>query len=74
MLANRQLDAGIETVLLMADKEFAHVSSSLIKQIAPLAGDEELAHFVPSVVIAELRNKMKKPAADSTPAPKRKSK
>jgi pantetheine-phosphate adenylyltransferase len=59
MLANRQLDPGIETVLLMADKEFAHVSSTLIKQIAPLADDKELAHFVPPVVIVELRKKMK---------------
>lgn len=62
MLANRQLDPGIETVLLMADKELAHVSSTLIKQIAPLAGDEELSHFVPDVVIAELRKKMKSAA------------
>lgn len=58
MLANRQLDPGIETVVLMADKEFAHVSSTLIKQIAPLAGDEELAHFVPPEVIAELRRRL----------------
>lgn len=58
MLANRQLDPGIETVVLMADKEFAHVSSTLIKQIAPLAGDDELAHFVPPEVIAALRQKM----------------
>jgi pantetheine-phosphate adenylyltransferase len=59
MLANRQLDPGIETVVLMADKEFSHVSSSLIKQIAPLATDEELSHFVPREVIAALREKMK---------------
>jgi pantetheine-phosphate adenylyltransferase len=58
MLANRQLDPGIETVFLMADKEFAHVSSSLIKQIAPLACDEELAQFVPDEVVRELRRKM----------------
>ena len=32
-LANRKLDPGIETVFLMADDEFSHVSSSLIKQI-----------------------------------------
>ncbi len=57
-LANRQLDPGIETVFLMADVEFSHVSSSLIKQIAPLAGDEELARFVPPVVIPDLRRKM----------------
>ena len=36
MMANRQLDPEIETVFLMADEEFAHVSSSLIKQITPL--------------------------------------
>ena len=60
MLANRQLDSGIETVILMADKELAHVSSTLIKQIAPLADDDELSHFVPKVVIAELRGKMKR--------------
>jgi pantetheine-phosphate adenylyltransferase len=58
MMANRQLDPGIETVFLMADKEYSHVSSSLIKQIAPLADDEELSHFVPWEVIAELRKKM----------------
>ncbi|HEX3871319.1 MAG TPA: pantetheine-phosphate adenylyltransferase [Pirellulales bacterium] len=57
MLANRQLDPGIETVVLMADKEFAHVSSSLIKQIAPLASDEELSHFVPPEVIDAVRRK-----------------
>lgn len=57
-MANRQLDPGIETVFLMADKEFAHVSSSLIKQIAPLAGDDELARFVPPEVVAALRKKM----------------
>lgn len=58
MLANRQLDPGIETVVLMADREFAHVSSSLIKQIAPLASDGELAKFVPHEVIEPLRKKM----------------
>ncbi len=59
-LANRQLDPGIETVFLMSDAEFSHVSSSLIKQIAPLAGDEELARFVPRLVIPDLRRKMAK--------------
>jgi pantetheine-phosphate adenylyltransferase len=58
MVANRQLDPGIETVVLMADKEFSHVSSSLIKQIAPLATDDELRHFVPPEVVDALRNKI----------------
>ena len=50
MMANRQLDPDIETVFLMADEEFAHVSSSLIKQITPLSSDEKLAKFVPAQV------------------------
>lgn len=57
-LANRKLDEGIETVFLMADDEFSHVSSSLIKQITSLAGDEELARFVPPSVIPALRAKL----------------
>jgi pantetheine-phosphate adenylyltransferase len=56
-LANRKLDAGIETVFLMADEQFTHVSSSLLKQITPLASDEELARFVPQNIISELRKK-----------------
>ncbi|HEX2475804.1 MAG TPA: pantetheine-phosphate adenylyltransferase [Lacipirellulaceae bacterium] len=54
-LANRKLDPGIETVFLMADEEYSHVSSSLIKQITPLAADEELTRFVPRAIIADLR-------------------
>lgn len=57
-LANRKLDPSIETVFLMADDEFSHVSSSLIKQIAALAGDEELARFVPPQVVKAIRSKM----------------
>jgi pantetheine-phosphate adenylyltransferase len=57
-LANRKLDPGVETVFLMADEEFSHVSSSLIKQIAPLATDDELARFVPQELIAPLRAKL----------------
>lgn len=57
-LANRKLDASIETVFLMADDEFSHISSSLIKQIASLAGDDELARFVPEEVVAAIRQKM----------------
>lgn len=59
-LANRKLDPDIETVFLMSDEEFSHVSSSLIKQIAPLAGDEELARFVPREIIPDLRAKLAK--------------
>jgi pantetheine-phosphate adenylyltransferase len=57
-LANRKLDPAIETVFLMADEEFSHVSSTLIKQIGPLANDEELARFVPRSIIAKLRERL----------------
>ena len=59
-LANRKLDPEIETVFLMADDEFSHVSSSLIKQITPLAGDEELSRFVPAAILPDLRAKLAK--------------
>jgi len=64
MMANRQLDPEIETVFLMADLEYAHVSSSLIKQIAPLASDEALTRFVPPEVVEALRKKRLPKAVD----------
>ncbi len=57
-LANRKLDPEIETVFLMADEEYSHVTSSLIKQITPLADDEALARFVPRQLIPKLRAKL----------------
>jgi pantetheine-phosphate adenylyltransferase len=62
MLANRELDPDIETVFLMADQRLAHVSSTLIKQIAPLADDERLSSFVPWAVIRSLREKLARQA------------
>lgn len=58
MMANKHLDPGIETVFLMSDEEFSHVSSSLIKQITPLADDDMLARFVPRPIIPALRAKI----------------
>ncbi len=60
ILANRKLDPEIETVFFMAGDEFSHVSSTLIKQITPLASDDELAKFVPRGIIPELREKLPK--------------
>ncbi len=57
-LANRKLDPDVETVFLMAGDEYSHVSSTLIKQIAPLADDEELSRFVPRAIIPRLRSKL----------------
>ncbi len=58
MMANRNLDPDVETIFLMADEKYTHVSSSLIKQISPLADDEKLARFVPVEIIPELRARL----------------
>ncbi len=58
LMANRQLDADIEAVFLMADEDYSHVSSSLIKQIVPHSSDEMLARFVPQQIIEPLRKKL----------------
>ena len=58
LMANRQLDSEIETVFLMSDEHYSHVSSSLIKQIVTLSNDDMLARFVPEQIIARLRVKM----------------
>jgi pantetheine-phosphate adenylyltransferase len=47
-LTNSNLDASLETVFLMACKEYSHLSSSLIRQVAQFGGD--LAPFVPPLV------------------------
>jgi pantetheine-phosphate adenylyltransferase len=57
-MANRRLDEDLETIFLMADANYAHVSSSLIKQITPLATDEQLAKFVPEQIVADVRRKL----------------
>jgi pantetheine-phosphate adenylyltransferase len=57
-LANRKLDSDVETVFLMADAAYSHISSSLLKQITPLADDAALLRFVPPPVVAALRAKV----------------
>ncbi len=59
LMANRRLDNEVETVFLMADEEFAHVSSSLLKQIAAMSKDDTaLLKFVPPEVVEPLRLKL----------------
>lgn len=58
-LANRNLDPEIETVFLMTDAQYSHISSSLLKQITPLADDAALAKFVPVPVVRLLREKLR---------------
>ncbi len=61
MMANRRLAPDVETLFMIADGELAHVSSSLIKQIASVARDEELARFLPQNVVHALRLRIGKP-------------
>lgn len=62
-MANRQLDESLETVFLMSDPAYSHVSSSLIKQVAPLADDEQLARFVPRQIIGPVRQRLSERAS-----------
>jgi pantetheine-phosphate adenylyltransferase len=56
-LTNARLDPGIETVFLMADGEYSHVSSSLIRQIAEFGGGESLGLFVPELCVEPILTK-----------------
>jgi len=51
-IMNRSL-AGVETVFLLPDPAHAHVSSSLVRQVAALGGD--VSPYVPPVVAAFLQ-------------------
>ena len=58
MMANRRLAPEVETLFMIADGELAHVSSSLIKQIAPVAG-EQLSKFLPPVAMKAVLQKIR---------------
>jgi pantetheine-phosphate adenylyltransferase len=57
-LTNARLDPEIETVFLMADGEHSHISSSLIKQVASLGGEESLHKFVPEEMVEPILQKI----------------
>jgi pantetheine-phosphate adenylyltransferase len=63
-LTNHRLDPEIETVFLMADGEYSHVSSTLIKQVAYFGGTDALKRFVPESLIPSILSKLSK---DSPP-------
>ena len=61
-LANHVLDGEIESVFLMSSEKFAHISSSLIKQIARMAKEdvsERLKDFVQKPIIDALITKLR---------------
>ncbi|NSW81200.1 pantetheine-phosphate adenylyltransferase [bacterium] len=54
--SNNKLNNKIETIFMVADGNFSHISSSLIKDIVRLNGDA--SNFIPKIVEAELRRKL----------------
>ena len=58
-LTNHRLDPTIETVFLMADGEYSHLSSTLIKQIARFGGEDSVKRFVPAELVEPIMRKMK---------------
>jgi pantetheine-phosphate adenylyltransferase len=58
-LTNNRLDPEVETVFLMADGEYSHVSSSLIKQFARFGGADALDKFVPPELVGPILAKMR---------------
>lgn len=59
-LANRAMATDIETVFLMANEKFSHISSTLIKQIAQMSEThptEKLRAFIPEYFIAPMLKK-----------------
>ena len=58
---NRQIAPQIDTLFMMADIKYAHLSSTLAVQVAQMGGakvsDEKLLEMVPPVVVKMLRTK-----------------
>lgn len=60
-ITNRKI-AGIETVFIVSGEEYAYTSSSLIRQMAGLGATiDQLATFVPPVVLEAIRQKQSDP-------------
>ena len=58
-LTNHRLDPSIETVFLMADGEYSHISSTLIKQIAFYGGDSAVRRFVPPELVEPILSRLR---------------
>lgn len=56
-LTNRSV-AGIETVFVMSSEQYAHLSSSLIKEVASLGGD--ISAFLPESIIKRVKARLAK--------------
>jgi len=57
-LANKTLSPELETVFMVTDSEFSHISSSVIREVVSLGG--QATHMVPDIVETKLREKLLK--------------
>lgn len=55
-LANKTLNEDVETVFMVTDSEYSHISSSVIKEVVSLNGSA--SHMVPEIVETKLRDKL----------------
>jgi pantetheine-phosphate adenylyltransferase len=57
-LMNRKLDKDIDTIFLMPDEKYTHISSSIVKEVFSLKGD--ISDYVPDSVLIALKEKYEK--------------
>ena len=57
-LANKSLSQELETVFMVTDSEFSHISSSVIREVVSLGGSAE--KMVPEIVEKKLKEKLHK--------------
>ena len=62
MMANRRLAPEIETLFMIADGELAHVSSSLIKEIASVADEATFSNFLPGPIVRPVLERVRERA------------
>lgn len=54
-MANKKLAPELETIAILSDEQYMHISSSTIREIAELGGD--VSSMVPPIISEALRNK-----------------
>ncbi|MFI5323735.1 MAG: pantetheine-phosphate adenylyltransferase [Thermodesulfobacteriota bacterium] len=61
-LANKTLSPELETVFMVTDSEYSHISSSVIREVVSLGGS--VKHMVPKLVEVMLKEKLQKGGRD----------
>ena len=56
-MMNRSINDTIDTLFLMPNRKYVHISSSLIKEVATLGGD--ISDYVSPIILKEIHKKVK---------------